>query len=215
MPKALCKTKHGCKASVTEQSLTLGHHPGMSAPQLASKGLPRAVTKAHSHAKPHKGASLSSKVERHRDKVLTQLCSKAADCVRVSAPPTEDTVQTPPSGAGCQAPVTSDQMSLKDCSISIPTEGLWGTKASIKPSLVSTVIPEQRADPFPSQSLPLHQMGPEQLKQLIAEAIQRSLPDRLPPASAAPSVVAGPLVTPDTVAQDDDCLSLMAPDSPP
>lgn len=69
-------------------------------------------------------------------------------------------------------------------------------------------------EPVHSQPLILPHVGPEHLQQLITEVVQRSLSGWVPSATSVPSVVACPSVDPDSEDQDDDCLSLMVPDSP-
>lgn len=114
MPKALYKSKHGRKASVTEQSLAQAIPPGSPAPQQVSKDL--TVKGPISHHKAHKVSVSSSRDEQRRDKALKKICSKASSILSVVAPaiPAGDQV----------ASVSSDQLSLRDCPISIPTEGL-------------------------------------------------------------------------------------------
>lgn len=130
MPKALAKSKHGCKATVQQQSMSsqgdLVSKPSQGA-DISNR--PKAID-AWAHHKGTDFASAPSCAERRRDKFLKKLCAKASD-LRLSSPiavslPSEARIRDPPS--------TPDQISLQDCPLDIQTSNLWGTT----PNFVST-----------------------------------------------------------------------------
>lgn len=127
---------------------------------------------------------------------------------------TEGAVQALSTGIVHRTPVTLDQLSLWDCPFLFPQRAYGGQGMWLPVCHLCRLLWHRNRGLTPFLlRLSLQQIGPEQLQRLIAEAVQSSLSDRLPVASTVPSMVACPSVAPDSDGQDEDCLSLMAPDS--
>lgn len=206
MPKAIGKTRHGRQASVIEQSLAQvssaapsAMQPVMQDPMLKSTG------SHHKSHRGHKGATSSSRDEKRRDNVLNKICSKASSSLQAGVPSGETSVPPLRSPAEQLVSTTPDQLSLRDCPISILMEGLWGASSAIsEPPLLQPPVPPVPAQDsvLPESSAP-QLMGTEQLQRLIEAAVQKSLAGHVAPSARVPSVVVCPSIDPVSDDQDD------------
>lgn len=214
MPKALSKSKHGRKAGTAGQSTDQVDTPCREVSHRTSKEASMVPKDSCPHLKPHRSTLTSSKDEKRRDKVLQKICARASSHIPASAPATDGLV--PVSGiSGEQRPsVTLDQLSLWDCPLTISTTGLWGSVSASNsaPPVSDPVAHEPAVDPTPSQASVCQHIGPEQLQQMIAAAVQQSLSATLP-TSRVPSVIDCPSISLDSDDQEDS-LSAAGHNSP-
>lgn len=167
----------------------------------------------HKSHRGHKDATSSSRDEKHRDNVLNKICSKACSSLQAGVPTGETSVPPLRSPAEQLVSTTPDQLSLRDCPISILMESLWGASSAIsEPPLLQPPVPPVPAQDsvLPESSAP-QLMGTEQLQRLIEATVQKSLAGHVAPSARVPSVVVCPSIDPVSDDQD-DCLSIIAPD---
>lgn len=152
MPKAMAKSKHGWRASATDQgkSDNLSAIPPLA--QEASKEPSPALHSARSHHKLHGHRVSSSKAEKRRDKVLTKLCAKASANLSAASPaPVPRTTEAP---VVVSRPTTPDQLSLQDCPVTVSTTDLWGSGSPTpEPASQPDHPPESAPQPDPSASI--------------------------------------------------------------
>lgn len=125
-PKAISKSKHGRKAGSTGQAekVSLSADSGISQTGAAMD----APSKGKSTQSCHASRSLNSAAirdERRRDQALQNICNKASKHRALTLQ------QLPQVPSSVMAP---DQISLRDCLISVSTTALWGSAVPSAPA---------------------------------------------------------------------------------
>lgn len=145
MPTALAKSKHGWKAGVAKHTnvVPVDTCPGTSQPCAT---IDRATSSKDSCA-PHKPCSHSKAVsrdERRRDQALQKMCDKsskhASSAIETWA---ELGSSTKVFSLEWSPVVTTDQVSLRDCPLSISVTHLWGPTTAPLPVGVEVSAPGQ------------------------------------------------------------------------
>lgn len=191
MPKALAKSKNGQKTASAKQPylVSIDTSPGPS--QTCDQGDRTADSKAsHDHHKPRSLSKASSRDERSRDHVLQKLCDKASKLAPLSVVVKGD---IDPSSKELplrwSSVTTPDQVSIRDCPLSISTAGLWGptmvTAPPPTPPVGEVFSTSSRTPDHPSvhdlvvartSQEHLHDfILPDNIQQIISRAIQQSL----------------------------------------
>lgn len=185
MPKSLAKSKHGRKHSSAPQ-----RQSGDESASFQDPAQSLVAPSSHAHHKSRKHGSALERVEKRRDRVLTQICAKASSDLQSST--TSAPLQS-------SRPATPDQLSLRDCPVTISTSNLWGSVPAdlvtappadeeipdIPLPLDTSAVPSVPVLPQEAVSCPL---SSDQLQKMIEAAVQKTLAAGRRPSSVAGSV---------------------------